>query len=102
MPTPVESIPSHCFEEVGHVSERLVCEQRGRKITFLKPRGQIVDKINVDGCAMAQRTARDYLVVDWLGGKHFMELKGSGVERAFIQIEQTILHFLGRASQEAA
>jgi hypothetical protein len=93
-------IPEKCFEAAGHKGPMLVCEERGRKVVFRKPRGRAADMIRVDGCVVRNKPACDYLVRDWLGRQHFVELKGKHDEEALKQIEATIPLFVENDSKE--
>ena len=94
------SIPEECFEAKGHTGVSLVCEERGRKMVFEKPRGRVADKIRIDGCVVRNQTACDYLVRDWLGRQHFVDLKGKHDEDALKQIEATIPLFIEHGSKK--
>jgi hypothetical protein len=94
------SIPEECFEMKGHTGASLVCEERGRKMVFKKPSGRVADKIRIDGCVIRNKPACDYLVRDWLGRQHFVELKGRHDEEALKQIEATIPLFVRRGSKK--
>ena len=87
------TIPEKCYEEKAHKGEKLVCKENKRQVIFTKPMGKTADKIRVDGCMLCQQIACDYLVIDWKGRHHFVELKGSDVEHALEQIGATVLHF---------
>jgi len=93
-------IPEECFEAKGHTGVSLVCEERGRKMVFEKPKGRVADKIRVDRCVVRNKTACDYLVRDWLGRQHFVELKGKHDEEALKQIEAKIPLFVEQGSKE--
>jgi hypothetical protein len=88
------SIPPECYRPKGHRGKILVCEENGRRMAFHKSDGRLADKIRVDGCVLKGVLSCDYLVIDWKGRMHFVELKGSNVEHALAQIEATIPHFL--------
>ena len=94
-------IPPKCFKEKGHKGRMLVCEERRRRMVFRKPEGCAADKIQVDGCVLPQGPACDYLVRDWKGRHHFVELKGKHDEEALKQIEATIPHFVPAGSKAA-
>jgi len=69
-------------------------------MVFRKPKGRLADLIRVDNCVLRQVPACDYLVVDWVGRKHFVELKGKHAEEGLKQIGATIPEFLERGSEE--
>ncbi len=94
------AIPQECFEQQGHLGELLVCEEGRCKMIFRKPANRTADKIRVDNCVLRQAPACDYLVIDWIGRKHFVELKGRHVEEGLKQIGATIPHFLVPGSTE--
>ena len=93
-------IPPECFEKRGHLGELLVCAEGRCKMVFRKPRDRTADLIRVDHCVLRQAPACDYLVIDWLDRKHFVELKGRHVEEGLKQIGATIPHFLDSGSTE--
>jgi hypothetical protein len=93
-------IPEACFDEKGHTGSRLICEERGRRVVFRKPRGSAADKIRIDGCVVHEKPACDYLVRDWRNRHHFVELKGKHDEEALEQIEATISLFIERGSKK--
>lgn len=93
-------IPAKCYKAKGHTGQTLVCEERRRRMVFRKPAGCTADKIQVDGCVLPQGPACDYLVRDWKGRHHFIELKGKHDEEALKQIEATIPHFVAAGSDE--
>ena len=87
-------IPPECEEQAR--GEKVVCAERGRKITFLKPATRTVVKWRIDGCAALRRSLGrnlklcDYLVVDWRSEEHYVELKGRNVEHALEQLGSTV------------
>lgn len=78
-----------CIEEVTH--PRIVCEENGRKITFVNPQGLTVKKIQVDGCLIKNQNQSK---CDWLvianAVEHFVELKGSDLKTAEVQLSTSI------------
>jgi hypothetical protein len=78
-----------CIEEVAF--PRIVCEENGRKITFVNPQGFKVTKIQVDGCLIKDQNQNK---CDWLviakEVEHFVELKGSDLKTAEIQLTTSI------------
>jgi hypothetical protein len=96
----VIEIPQECFKQPGHLGELLVCEEGRCKMVFRKPKNRKADLIRVDNCVLRQVPACDYLVIDWMGRKHFVELKGRHMEEGLKQIGETIPHFLVRNSAE--
>ena len=67
-------------------------------MVFRKPKNRAADLIRIDNCVLRQEPACDYLVIDWLDRKHFVELKGRHVEEGLKQIGATIPHFLEAGS----
>src|SRR5437899_537159 len=94
------AIPQECFKSKNHRGRTLVCEEKGMRMVFLKARERTADKIQVDGCIPLPGPACDYLVRDWKGRQHFVELKGKHVEHGLKQIEATIPHFISEGSNE--
>lgn len=92
-------IPLRCYEERAHRGTKLVCEANGRSLVFIKPAGAIAEKIVVDGCVVRNLRACDYLVIDWRGRKHFVELKGKDVDYALRQLDATIPKFLEKSDE---
>lgn len=78
-----------CIEEVTFA--RIVCEENGRKITFLNPKGITVTKIQVDGCLIKDQNQNK---CDWLvmanAVEHFVELKGADLSHADKQLSASI------------
>jgi len=69
-------------------------------MVFRKPKDLPADLIRIDNCVIKQASACDYLLLDWLERKHFVELKGRHVEDGLKQIEATIPHFVPSGSDE--
>ncbi len=93
-------IPPECFKERGHLGEFLACAEGRRKMIFRKPKNRTADLIRIDNCVLRQVLACDYLVIDWVGRKYFIELKGRHVEEGLKQIGATIPYFVVSGSRE--
>ena len=89
----LKEVSAACYEQKDHTGVKLVCEAGGREMIFTKPVGRRASKIKVDGCVIKNKTACDYLVYDWKGRYHFVELKGRDVEGAFAQLAASISYF---------
>ncbi len=69
--------------------KKVVCEENKRKITFLNPAQQPVEKIKVDGCQIVEGVKCDFLV-RYDKHENFIELKGSDINHAIKQLKRTI------------
>lgn len=79
-----------CSEKVNH-KNILIEEKKSSKILFSNENLIEVTKIQVDGCLDIQGVKCDWLlIVDEPYIEIYIELKGSDVEHAFTQIENTI------------
>ncbi|TAF10518.1 MAG: hypothetical protein EAZ77_03050 [Nostocales cyanobacterium] len=79
-----------CSEKVNH-KNILIEEKKSSKIIFGNENLIEVEKIQVDGCLDIQGVKCDWLLI--IGEPYieiYIELKGSDVEHAFTQIENTI------------
>lgn len=92
--SPLSRVPAACYEQKDHRGSNLVCEENGRRMIFTKAPGRFASKIRIDGCVIKERTACDYLVHDWKGRYHFVELKGCDVRKAFRQLAAAISELL--------
>lgn len=84
-------INADCLEILN--DSRIVCREHGSSITFLNPSNSTVSKILVDGCQILDGPRCDYLIKHENNNsktEHFIELKGSDVRHAFVQLESTI------------
>lgn len=68
----------------------IVIEEKRSRICFKNPDQQRVRWIQIDGCAITDGPKCDCLLINRSLVEHYVELKGSDVEWAFEQIEQTI------------
>ncbi len=75
---------------------RILCEEHGRRITFINPERKLVLKIQVDDCQIKEGLRCDCLVT-YGNFENFVELKGHDLRHAFKQIMRTI-QLLGRDS----
>jgi len=79
-----------CSEKITH-KNILIEEKKSSKIIFSNENLIEVTKIQVDGCLDIQGVKCDWLlIVDEPYLEIYIELKGSDVEHAFTQIENTI------------
>jgi hypothetical protein len=88
-------IPKKCTS--GSNNAKIVCSEKGRKITFLNPDRKPISKHIIDNCAELRAILEDarcklcdFLVVDWRKEEHFVEIKGKNVEHALKQLASTI------------
>jgi hypothetical protein len=82
---------ARCIESLRHTKIKVHDKGTNVSAVFLNPGKRIVERIRVDGClAPTQQVSADFLVsmpgiVDVI-----VELKGTGLRRAFEQVEATI------------
>ena len=81
-------IPTNCKKVEN--GPTIVCKEKGRKMVFINSARKQVEKIRVDGCVLRQVLACDFLVIEYSGSEHFIELKGKNVAHALKQLEATI------------
>jgi len=88
-------IPIECTSQSS--GAKIVCNAKGRMITFLNPKRRRVVRYLIDDCAELRASLEnsacklcDFLVVDWRREEHYVELKGRNVEHALKQLKATI------------
>lgn len=69
---------------------RIRIEENGKKAIFLNPDHADFVLTKVDGCVIKNTTAADYLLSKEMVGCVCVELKGKNVERATVQVAQTL------------
>ena len=82
---------ARCIESVCH--SRIKVHDKGTNVSaiFLNPEKRMIERIRLDGClAPAQQTSADFLVSMPRIVDVIVELKGTGLRRAFEQVEATI------------
>jgi len=73
------------------VTDRLiVLQERRSRITFRNPSCSIVRHVVIDDCVITKGPRCDYLLINDSSVEHFVELKGSDVRHAIIQLENSI------------
>lgn len=65
-------------------------QERQSRICFRNPRRQKLRLVRIDGCAITEGPRCDWLLVDRSSIEHYVELKGSDVAYALMQIQNTI------------
>jgi hypothetical protein len=79
-----------CSEKISH-KNILIEEKKSSKIIFTNEKLIEVTKVQVDGCLDIQGVKCDWLlIINETYIEIYIELKGSDVEHAFAQIENTI------------
>jgi hypothetical protein len=71
----------------------IVCQENKSTYRYINNAGKTVAKIRVDGGLINEKTIEkcDWLLVNWDDGlSYFIELKGSDVRKAIVQIQTTI------------
>ncbi len=68
----------------------IVLKEKRSKITLKNDLQTKVRLIQIDGCVIREGPRCDFLVINQKSIEHYIELKGSNVRRALIQIETTI------------
>jgi hypothetical protein len=78
-----------CSEETKQ--KRIVCKEKGRTFTGLNKKGKPILKVEVDGCLKFEGNKCDWLLIDVCEDiAYFVELKGSEVKHALLQLKNTI------------
>jgi hypothetical protein len=69
----------------------IVCEERGRRFIGQNDKGKPILKVEVDGCLEFNGKKCDWLLIDINGNiAYFIELKGSDIKHALLQLGNTI------------
>jgi len=72
---------------------RIVVSERQSKLTLDNPDRKSVRRVRVDGCLPSDGPRCDYLLIPAAGFEIFVELKGSDIAHAVLQLEASILAF---------
>ena len=59
-------------------------------LTFRNPKRLQIRRVRVDGCVITDGPRCDYLLINGDSVEHYVELKGSDVRHALVQLEATI------------
>jgi len=87
-----EVIDSNCCQNLGN-SSNVSIEEKGKKYEYKNNDGRTLIKCKVDGCMNINNKKCDYLLIDdTCRIAYFIELKGSDINQAIDQIENTICH----------
>lgn len=86
----MRSIDKECISSVEWPLIKFV--ERGKKMIFANPGRKRCLKVQVDGCAIKEGDKCDNLLkIDTdCGGEYYVELKGTDVAHALVQVEETI------------
>lgn len=87
---------AHCRETVSH--SKVKVEEKGKSAVFLNPAREKFVRTRVDGCVVKQSTSADFVVTQKGVGSVIVELKGTDVAHAALQIEATAKSIDGCAS----
>ncbi len=68
---------------------KIVCEENNQKIIFINKSRKQVSKIHVDGCQITEGKRCDFLIL-YNHNEHFIELKGSDIKHAIMQLSESI------------
>jgi hypothetical protein len=74
--------------------------EKKKTMRFENPGGHPLDAVSVDDCWLQQKTACDFLVLDWKGRPYLVELKGDNIKRALEQLEATLLALIPTRIQD--
>lgn len=69
---------------------RVAVSEKGKSAVFLNFEKQPICKVQYDGCHISQQVGCDWLVLKGSDVTILVELKGSDIDRALIQIEATL------------
>jgi len=69
---------------------KIVLKEMRSRITFRNPHRNVVRHVVIDGCVINKGPRCDYLLINSSSVEHFVELKGSDVRHAIVQLKRSI------------
>lgn len=85
----MKDFKEECYEDVN--DSNIKFEEKGKSITFKNPGRRGFRKVIVDGCQIIEGDKCDYLLVDLdNGNEYFVELKGTDVGHALLQLDMSL------------
>lgn len=78
----------NCESSVNHL--KIVVKENRSSFVVINPQRKNIRRIQVDGCLNINGPRCDFLIIDPSNLEHFVELKGSDINHAIIQLESTI------------
>lgn len=69
--------------------KQIVLSENKSRITFINKGQKDIEQVKVDGCAVKNGLKCDYMLIEDTEMEHFIELKGSDIDHAILQLIDT-------------